>query len=190
VKRIHATQQDVEELRLQAGDVLFNEGGDRDKLGRGWVWNGEIENCIHQNHVFRARLTSGVNPKFLSIYANSHGQDYFNREGKQTTNLASINLTKLGRLPVPLPPSGEQDRIVAEVERLLSDSDAVANALIVALVKTERLRATTLAAAFSGRLVPQDPHDEPASVMLERIRTEQPTPLAKSHQRKRSVAVI
>jgi type I restriction enzyme S subunit len=55
IKTILATERDIEELKLQKGDVLFNEGGDRDKLGRGCVWQGEIENCIHQNHVFRMR---------------------------------------------------------------------------------------------------------------------------------------
>jgi type I restriction enzyme S subunit len=49
---IEVTEAEAEELRLQLGDVLFNEGGDRDKLGRGWVWSGEIAECIHQNHVF------------------------------------------------------------------------------------------------------------------------------------------
>lgn len=101
-----------------AGDVLFNEGGDRDKLGRGWIWRGQLPECIHQNHVFRARLrTPDVFPEYLSWYGNSGGQKYFFEQGKQTTNLASINLTKLKRLPVPLPPLMEQKRIVAEVQR-------------------------------------------------------------------------
>jgi len=172
VKAIEATDDEIEELRLQTGDVLFNEGGDRDKLGRGWVWAGEIAECIHQNHVFRARLAKGLNPKFISWYANSVGQDYFNREGKQTTNLASINLTKLARFPIPVPPTAEQDRIVQEVERLLSDCDSIEGTIHHGLVRAQRLRAATLSAAFSGRLVPLDPHDEPASALLERIRAE------------------
>jgi type I restriction enzyme S subunit len=56
-------------LALRPGDVLFNEGGDRDKLGRGWVWSGEIEPCIHQNHVFRARLNHDFEPRFVSCGA-------------------------------------------------------------------------------------------------------------------------
>jgi type I restriction enzyme S subunit len=55
VKTIDATEEEIQELRLETGDVLFNEGGDRDKLGRGWVWEGKIAECVHQNHVFRAR---------------------------------------------------------------------------------------------------------------------------------------
>src|SRR5437868_1883761 len=55
LKTILATEEEIESLRLCPGDILFTEGGDRDKLGRGWVWNGEVEECIHQNHIFRAR---------------------------------------------------------------------------------------------------------------------------------------
>lgn len=125
VKQIEASAEEIAELRLVPGDVLFNEGGDRDKLGRGWVWNGELPLCIHQNHVFRARIRFGVlHPKLLSWYANTCGQQYFLEHGKQTTNLASINMTKLGALPVPVPPLREQARILEEVEKHLSDIDA------------------------------------------------------------------
>ena len=106
---IEATDAEIQELKLEPGDILFNEGGDRDKLGRGWVWSGELPLIIHQNHVFRGRLTSAdVQPKLISWYANSAGQEYFLREASQTTNLASINITKLGALPIPMPPAAEQ----------------------------------------------------------------------------------
>jgi type I restriction enzyme S subunit len=126
VKTIEATEQEISDLQLLPGDVLFNEGGDRDKLGRGWLWGGQIQDCIHQNHVFRARLTPNTMlPKFLSWYGNSVAQRYFNDEGKQTTNLASLNMTKLSMLPVPIPPFAEQGRILAEVERRLSVIDEI-----------------------------------------------------------------
>jgi type I restriction enzyme S subunit len=179
IKQIEATEDEIKELRLSPGDILFNEGGDRDKLGRGWVWRGEIANCIHQNHVFRARLyLQDVQPKFVSWYGNSCGQQYFMNEGKQTTNLASINLTKLGALPVPLPSLPEQHRIVAEVERRLSVIDELETAIAANLKRAERLRQAILKRAFEGKLVPQDPTDEPASVLLERIRAERAQPKA------------
>ncbi len=170
IKTIEAAEDEIADLRLCAGDVLFNEGGDRDKLGRGWVWQGQIPECIHQNHVFRARLIGGVSPKFLSWHGNSFGQSWFEEHGKQTTNLASINLTRLGLLPVPLPPLAEQQRIVAEVERRLSIADEVAASVGFALARAARLRQSILKRAFEGKLVPQDPNDEPASVLLARIR--------------------
>ncbi|HET7460019.1 MAG TPA: restriction endonuclease subunit S [Longimicrobium sp.] len=170
VKVIDAPESKIEILRLLPGDILFNEGGDRDKLGRGWIWNGQIEECIHQNHVFRARVKSKeMDPRFISWFGNSLGQKYFMDEGKQTTNLASINITKLGALPVLLPPVAEQQRIVAEVERRLSTIDQLEAEVARGLRRAERLRQSILKRAFEGKLVPQDPNDEPASVLLERI---------------------
>ena len=174
VKTIEATEEEIAELLLVPGDVLLNEGGDRDKLGRGWVWNGELPTCIHQNHVFRARLFLGcVLPKFVSCYANSQGQAYFQSQGKQTTNLASISLSKLRRLPVAVPPTREQERILAEVEQLLSVADESSLWLASAKERCHRLRQSILKWAFEGKLVDQDPADEPASVLLERIKAEQ-----------------
>ncbi len=180
IRQIEATKEEIRELRLLPGDILFNEGGDRDKLGRGWIWRGEIPDCIHQNHVFRARLyVHDIQSKFMSWYGNSLAQQYFMREGKQTTNLASINLTKSGALPVPLPPVPEQDRIVAEVERRLSVIDELEAVIATNLKRADRLRQAILKRAFEGKLVPQDPTDEPASVLLERIRVERERPTEK-----------
>jgi len=187
VKTIDATGAEIEQLRLVAGDVLFNEGGDRDKLGRGWIWQGQIEECIHQNHVFRARIRDGVlHPKLLSWYANSAGQEYFSAEGKQTTNLASINRTKLAALPVPVPPFVEQLRIVAEVERRLSLVEKLEAVVEDAQRRAAALRQSILKRAFAGKLVPQDPDDEPADVLLERIRAERVAISANSSPPKRA----
>ncbi|MGO1316589.1 MAG: restriction endonuclease subunit S, partial [Cellulomonadaceae bacterium] len=60
-------------LKLRAGDILMNEGGDRDKLARGWIWEDQIPGCIHQNHVFRARSLGEVRPEWLACCANSYG---------------------------------------------------------------------------------------------------------------------
>jgi type I restriction enzyme S subunit len=171
IRDIEATETEIAELALQDGDVLFNEGGDRDKLGRGWVWRAQLPVCVHQNHVFRARPHPGlIDSRLLSWYGNSLGQAYFAREGSQTTNLASLNLTKLGDLPVPVPPAAEQRRIVDEVERCLSVADAFTRATDSAIARAARLRQSILKRAFEGKLVPQEPSDEPAIVLLERIR--------------------
>jgi len=153
IKTIEAAEIDVSELRLQPGDILFTEGGDRDKLGRGWIWEGQLAECIHQNHVFRGRLFStNVSPKFVSWYGNSFGQRYFFDEGKHTTNLASINMTKLSNLPVPLPPCDEQREIVAQVERRLSVIETLEGAVWENLQRGERLRQRILGSAFAGDL--------------------------------------
>lgn len=153
MKEIEASESQITRLNLLSGDVLFNEGGDRDKLGRGWVWSGELPECIHQNHVFRARLRPGLmEPKFLSYYGNSEAQHYFESEGKQTTNLASISLTKLVALPVIVPPCPEQRRIVAKLEELFSELDAGVEALRRAQRRLARYRQSLLQAAVTGEL--------------------------------------
>jgi type I restriction enzyme S subunit len=81
IKLIEATEDEIRSPRLLPGDVLLNEGGDRDKLGRGWIWEGQIEECIHQNHVFRVRLDPArATPRFVSHYANHFGQRYFSKK--------------------------------------------------------------------------------------------------------------
>lgn len=173
MKEIRATENDIQALRLQPGDVLFNEGGDRDKLGRGWIWEGQIAECIHQNHVFRARLISPeIQPKIISWSGNSYGQRWFMRTGKQSVNLASINLTVLRSFPVPLVPAAEQEAVVEAVEDQLSLVEHLEANLGTKLQGAQVLRQATLSHAFSGQLLPQDPNDEPASYLLERIAAE------------------
>jgi type I restriction enzyme S subunit len=174
IKTITADESEIESLRLQAGDILFTEGGDRDKLGRGWVWNDEIPECIHQNHIFRARPKSDdFCSKFISFHGNFFGQDWFTRTGKQTTNLASINKSVLKRFPVPVAPANEQRRIVAKIEELFSDLDAGVAALGRAKINLKRYRAAVLKAAVEGKLTAawraEHKDVEPASELLKRI---------------------
>lgn len=165
VHSIDASEVEISKILLQDGDVLFNEGGDRDKLGRGWVWEGQIPECIHQNHVFRARPRGDViDPFFLSYWGNSRAaKEYFEDEGKQTVNLASISLAKLGGLPVPVPPLEEQRRIVAKLEALLAKVDTSRKRLERIPTILKRFRQAVLAAACEGRLT-EDWRDENPSV--------------------------
>ena len=187
MKTIRVPRVKAEALALEVGDVLFNEGGDRDKLGRGWVWDGQVDDCIHQNHVFRARLLSDdFDPRFVSTHGNTWGKRWFERNGKQTTNLASLNLTTLKRFPVPAAPMAEQQEIVGKLRRLEADTGRAEQDVTSARRRGAALRRSVLAAAFSGRLVPQDPSGEPASVLLERIAAERSA--AKPSRRKRATA--
>jgi type I restriction enzyme, S subunit len=173
VKTILATERDIEELTLVDGDVLFNEGGDRDKLGRGWVWREEVESCIHQNHVFRMRpYLSELQPELLSHHGNTFGKLWFQNAGKQTTNLASINMTMLRAFPVPVAPAEEQVEVLEQIKAQLDSLDRQEAATNLAMKQAAAQRQNILRAAFAGQLVPQDPADEPASVLLERIRAE------------------
>ena len=86
--------------------------------------------------------------------------------------LTKINQAALATLPVPVPPSNEQVRIADEGERQLSFIEACERAIMAAAGRSAALRRSVLKAAFEGRLVPQDPSDESASVLVERIRAE------------------
>jgi type I restriction enzyme S subunit len=110
VKDIHVTADERERFTLRTGDVLLTEGGDPDKLGRGAVWRGEIAPCVHQNHIFRVRCDARrLLPDFASaILGSNRGKRYFARAAKQTTGIASINMTQLRGFPLLLPPLSEQ----------------------------------------------------------------------------------
>ncbi len=171
VKSILATERDIEDLTLKDGDVLFNEGGDRDKLGRGWVWRDQVAECIHQNHVFRMRpYCPEMLSELISHHGNTFGKLWFQNVGKQTTNLASINMTMLRAFPLPIAPASEQLEILAQIEVRLDSLDRQERATDLAMNQSAAQRQNILRAAFSGQLVPQDPNDEPASALLERIR--------------------
>lgn len=153
IKTIEATERRIAELRLRPGDVLFNEGGDRDKLGRGWVWDGQMDECIHQNHVFRARLKlPGMQPRFLSWYGNTYGASYFLDRGKQTVNLASLNMSTLRALPVPVPNPIEQAEIVRRVEGLFALADGAFHRIEVAQAAAANGFRAIQAKAFHGDL--------------------------------------
>lgn len=123
MKSIEVLPEDENKYALKAGDLLLTEGGDWDKLGRTAIWAGEVPRCIHQNHVFRARMAGdSVLPEWVMLFTNSLlGRAYFAEAAKQTTNLASINMTQLRNCPIPVPPTELQVRLVELARRLLAE---------------------------------------------------------------------
>lgn len=103
IKYINVPDEEMPKLRLEVGDVLLCEGNSPDLVGRGAIWRGEIEDCVHQNHVLRVRVDRArLLPEFvLAVINSSHGQAYFRSKAKRTTNLASINSKEVAGLPVP-----------------------------------------------------------------------------------------
>jgi type I restriction enzyme S subunit len=174
IKTIEIRRSEIGRYSLRPNDILFTEGGDRDKLGRGAVWHGEITDCVHQNHVFAARLdTAGVLPEWVSLASQAqYARDYFMDVAHQTVNLASINATNLRALPVPVPPLEEQQRILASMDRMRGERRAAINALESTASLVRRFRQSVLAAAFRGALTARDPNDEPAADLLQQIRAE------------------
>lgn len=124
VKKIEIKRSEVEKLLIRPGDLLMTEGGDPDKLGRAALWAGEIEVCVHQNHVFKVRSDQArLSPAYLRTLAGSaFGKAYFLSVAKKTTGIASINKTQLSAFPVPLPPLPLQrmfERRVQSAESIL-----------------------------------------------------------------------
>jgi len=146
VKEIEIPIEELEKYRLLVGDLVLTEGGDWDKLGRTAIWTGEIEDCLHQNHVFRARLLhDGFERQWVMLYLNSRsGRTYFEGASKRTTNLASINMTQLRGCPIPIPPSEEQKRIIAKLDQLLSQCDELFTHLQERQSTTQRLLSATI----------------------------------------------
>jgi type I restriction enzyme S subunit len=105
VKSIEATQSEIKQYRLLPYDILMTEGGDPDKLGRGAMIVNPPKDCIHQNHIYRVRLDdSQMLPAYFAEYLqHPRSKQYFLRCAKQTTGIATINMTQLRALPVLLP---------------------------------------------------------------------------------------
>ncbi|MEW8509000.1 MAG: restriction endonuclease subunit S [Candidatus Thiodiazotropha sp.] len=186
IKTMPIERQALNDLALKKWDVLFNEGGDRDKLGRGWIWEGQVDPCITQNHVFRATTYLGgeIHSKFVSHWGNTFGRDYFEKGGKQTTNLASINKTVLSMFPVPIASLEEQHKIIEKLDDIVSVLDSFEIEIERGLTKSKYLRQAILKKAFSGQLVEQDTEDESASILLEQISAEKA--MQKNNNKKRT----
>ena len=116
---IEVTPDEDLKYRLHSGDVLMTEGGDRDKLGRGCVWHGEIEPCLHQNHVFAVQTNETILlPEFLEyLTASDVGRSYFDVTAIKTTNLACTSSSKVLAFTIPLPPIEEQIEIVSYIKK-------------------------------------------------------------------------
>ena len=154
MKDIEVKLNEVDKYLLQEGDVLYTEGGDRDKLGRGTVWKNEIPRCVHQNHVFKARLNQErALPQYVAYWSMSvYARDYFFKKGKQSVNLASINKTVLSALILPMPSLEEQASIINNIESRLSVCDQIEKTIEQSLQQAEALRQSILKQAFEGRL--------------------------------------
>jgi type I restriction enzyme S subunit len=120
MKTIQIRRSEVERYRLQEGDVVLTEGGDFDKLGRGYIWRNELDMCVHQNHVFAVRVNRDhLLPEYFAYLVQSpYGKAYFLKVAHKTTNLACINTTKLKAFPLLVPEKDEQQKIVAILDAI------------------------------------------------------------------------
>lgn len=154
ITEVEVLPERIARYELRAGDVLMTEGGDFDKLGRGYVYEGQIDGCLHQNHIFAVRPDARrLDSRFLaSMMSCLHGRNYFTKTSQQTTNLASTNATKLGDFPIPLPPMAEQTQIMARVAAMAAKLDALTAATETAIARLTEYRQALISAAVTGKI--------------------------------------
>jgi type I restriction enzyme S subunit len=171
IKEIEVLPTDIKKYELKEKDILFTEGGDRDKLGRGTIWQNQIQGCIHQNHVYRARIYSNqIIPEYVSYFTKGIvAKTYFFENANQTVNLASINLTTLSNVPIAIPPTAEQQKIVENIKSLFNKADKIEQQYQTLKEKIDQLPQAILAKAFKGELVEQVPTDGDAKELLKQI---------------------
>ncbi len=149
VSTIDIERSDLNRYAVLPGDVLMNEGGDLDKLGRGALWHGQISPCVHQNHVFVVRCKSGLVPEYLNAWTSTaQARRYFMLAGRQTTNLASINKTSLGDLTVAVPPTEHEQR---EIAKAIIDADALIDSLEQLLTKKRQIKQGAMQELLTGK---------------------------------------
>jgi len=154
VYTVEATESEIAKLRLRRGDLLLTEGGDPDKLGRGALWAEQVDECIHQNHIFRLRLDrERFVPEFVSFQLGSrYGKAYFARHAKQTTGIATINQRVLRGFPLMVPPVAVQQRVADDLCAAQAAEASLRNRVEHQRCLADALPASLLRLAFSGGL--------------------------------------
>jgi type I restriction enzyme S subunit len=161
--------REAEKFGLVSGDVLVCEGGE---VGRAAVWRGQIEGCCFQKALHRVRSRGELQPEFIAhSFRWLADRSAFDAHVTGST-IKHLPQEDLRLIEVPVPPLEEQRRIVAEIEERISAIDVLRAAIERAQRRSASLRRAVLERAFRGELVPQDPTDEPVSVLLGRIRAE------------------
>jgi type I restriction enzyme S subunit len=159
ITEIAVPESEASRCELRDGDVLMTEGGDFDKLGRGYVWTSQIQGCLHQNHVFAVRPFKGMlNSRFLSaVMTSHHGKAYFTSTSQQTTNLACTNSTKIREFPIPLPSFNTQNWILSQLDRQTAKIDALTQRKERLIALLEEKRAALINRAVTKGLDPNAP---------------------------------
>jgi type I restriction enzyme S subunit len=175
----------VADLWLEPGDILIQRSNTPELVGTARLFNGESRFAIFPDLLIRIRTTPAVSVRFVGLLLQASAtRQYFRSHAKGLAgSMPKIDQGTVLKCPVPLPPLAEQEQIVLLVEERLSQIDSAERTIHAELIRAKRLRQSILKQAFEGKLVPQDPKDEPASVLLERIKVtreaEQPKKKAK-----------
>ena len=176
--RVQTSAEEGERYRLSIGDILFNTRNSLELVGKsGMVTDEPREPTVFNNNLMRLRLVEGADPKFINYQLCAPPfRKIMETVKRATTSVAAVYGGDLKALPVAIPSAEEQNQISAMVEEKLGQIEAVALWCQTELTRSAALRQSILKDAFAGKLVPQDPTDEPAADLLARIRATRPTP--------------
>ncbi len=174
LQRVSLANQDRRRYMLQVRDLVINRVNSPSHLGKSMVVESRHVPAVFESNMMRLELAADIAAFFVQAFLSSaFGKSGLTENAKWAVNQASINQRDVGRTAVPLPPTSEQQRIVTELKHSFSITKAVRETISSSSAKSEKLSQSILKWAFEGKLVEQDPNDEPASELLERIKTEQ-----------------
>jgi type I restriction enzyme S subunit len=177
LKYLPRNHEEFPNLFLEIGDMLFNRTNSAELVGKSAVYLGLPSPCSFASYLIRVRFVGGIQPGYVAALINSPaGRAWVASVKNQQVGQANVNGSKLAVCPVPLPPAAEQERIAAELDRVGSNIDTLSAGVARDHARVARLRQAILKWAFEGRLADQDPKDEPASLLLERIRLKRGEP--------------
>lgn len=176
LNRVEVDTPTRETYSLRSGDIVVNRVNSMTHVGKSLLIPAEFDGVLFESNMMRFRLSNLVSSAFTTFYLGSDiGRSRLIKNAKWAVNQASINQQDVARTPVPIPPQEEQLEIVKHVKFQLEAYQNLSAAISKLLREASAQRKNLLKAAFSGQLVPQDPADEPASVLLERIRAQRGT---------------
>ncbi len=160
-------------LHLQDGDLLFNRTNSPELVGKTAVYRSQISPCSFASYLISVRFSGGYISELASAFINSaYGKRWIKSVVVQQVGQANVNGSKLSALAVPVPPFEEQQEVVAALHTQTSEIVDQLKSVEMSLKQSNAQRQNILRAAFAGQLVPLDPNDEPANVLLERIRAD------------------
>jgi type I restriction enzyme S subunit len=167
---VSTSEAEITRYSLSLNDIVINRVNSMSHLGKCLVITQRNLPALFESNMMRLKVNSIVYPRYIELYLHSAiGKSRLIKGAKHAVNQASINQQDVASTPVPLPPRNEQLRIITEVERRLSLIDQLEKTIKTDLARANRLRQSILKRAFAGQLVPQDPNDEPASLLLARL---------------------
>jgi len=179
-------KDEIEKYLLSIGDVLFNRTNSPEHVGKTAIYDDE-RTALFAGYLIRVNhFNSIIDSKYLNLFLNSvFAKQYGNTVKTDGVNQSNINGDKLINYPFPYCSLGEQKEIIKILEEKISVIDENDTEIRLNLKRAEVLRQAILKKAFSGQLVEQDPNDEPASVLLERIKAEKEKQIKSAPKKKR-----